>query len=239
MLLDCRRGRRRGPHGPGVEPKDAHQVPDPDDQHRPLRGAAVAEDGVQQLPEHVATGRVMGQESADVECDPGADPNHVHLDQLVHRVRDQPCGHEDQPQAGPGEEGAQVEDVRAARRDLHRLIEEVDQRIAELFDQAFRDVSREFEALFAELFPGGEGRLTLLDRVALCFNYCNDYGVTCAPDNAPCNASSSFKTARSLVDSSAFAPSDLASLGLSCTSMNTPSTPAATAARASTGMNSG
>ena len=49
-----------------------------------------------------------------------------------------------------------------------------------------------------------------------------------------CTASNSFNTPRSLRESSAFAPSDFASFGLSWTSMNTPSTPAATAARAST-----
>jgi chromosome segregation protein len=57
----------------------------------------------------------------------------------------------------------ELEDVRAARRDLQEVIGEVDLRMAELFDAAFRDVSREFSELFATLFPGGEGRLTLID----------------------------------------------------------------------------
>jgi chromosome segregation protein len=35
--------------------------------------------------------------------------------------------------------------------------------MAELFDEAFRDVSREFSELFSDLFPGGEGRLILED----------------------------------------------------------------------------
>src|SRR5579864_8557394 len=65
------------------------------------------------------------------------------------------------------------------------------------------------------------------------------YGVARATSIACLTASNSFNTSRSLVDSSAFAPSDFAILGLSCTSRNTPSTPAATAARASKGMNSG
>ena len=65
------------------------------------------------------------------------------------------------------------------------------------------------------------------------------YGVARAASNAFFIASNSFSIPRSLVDSSALAPSDFASFGLSWTSMNTPSTPAATAARANKGMNSG
>jgi chromosome segregation protein len=61
----------------------------------------------------------------------------------------------------------ELEDVRAARRDLQQVIAEVDLRMAELFEAAFRDVSREFAELFATLFPGGEGRLTLLDPTDL------------------------------------------------------------------------
>jgi chromosome segregation protein len=57
----------------------------------------------------------------------------------------------------------ELEDVRSARRDLERVIEDVDRQMAHLFDAAFRDVAREFSALFAHLFPGGEGRLTLVD----------------------------------------------------------------------------
>ncbi len=65
------------------------------------------------------------------------------------------------------------------------------------------------------------------------------HGVAHGTSSALRTASNSFNTSRSLVDSNALAPSDFASLGLSCTSRNTPSTPAATAARASTGINSG
>jgi chromosome segregation protein len=57
----------------------------------------------------------------------------------------------------------ELEDVRAARRDLERVIEDVDRQMAVMFELAFRDVAREFSELFAQLFPGGEGRLTLLD----------------------------------------------------------------------------
>ncbi|HKN38440.1 MAG TPA: AAA family ATPase, partial [Acidimicrobiia bacterium] len=57
----------------------------------------------------------------------------------------------------------EMEDVKAARRDLREVIAEIDVRIAQLFEAAFRDVSTAFTNLFAQLFPGGEGRLSLLD----------------------------------------------------------------------------
>ena len=57
----------------------------------------------------------------------------------------------------------ELEDVNAARRDLLRLIEDIDLRVAQQFDAAFSDVAREFAALFVMMFPGGEGRLSLSD----------------------------------------------------------------------------
>jgi chromosome segregation protein len=57
----------------------------------------------------------------------------------------------------------ELDDVKAARRDLEEVIAEVDRQMAEMFDAAFGDVAREFETLFAMLFPGGEGALTLTD----------------------------------------------------------------------------
>jgi chromosome segregation protein len=57
----------------------------------------------------------------------------------------------------------ELDDVRAARRDLLEVITEVDRRMADLFVSAFDDVSREFTELFGSLFPGGEGRLVLVD----------------------------------------------------------------------------
>jgi chromosome segregation protein len=57
----------------------------------------------------------------------------------------------------------EMDDVRAARRDLQQVIVEVDARVADLFDRAFHDVAREFASLFVTMFPGGEGRLTLTD----------------------------------------------------------------------------
>jgi chromosome segregation protein len=57
----------------------------------------------------------------------------------------------------------EIEDIKAARRDLQEVIHEVDRRMGELYASAFRDVATEFSGLFAELFPGGEGRLILTD----------------------------------------------------------------------------
>ncbi|OFB37301.1 chromosome segregation protein SMC [Mycolicibacterium sp. (ex Dasyatis americana)] len=55
----------------------------------------------------------------------------------------------------------QLEDVKAARTDLLDVIADVDTRILQVFTEAYVDVEREFEQVFATLFPGGEGRLLL------------------------------------------------------------------------------
>ncbi|MGY1769830.1 chromosome segregation protein SMC [Blastococcus sp. SYSU D00813] len=57
----------------------------------------------------------------------------------------------------------QLEDLKATRRDLLTVVREVDDRIHDVFSAAFADVQREFEQVFAVLFPGGQGRLTLTD----------------------------------------------------------------------------
>jgi chromosome segregation protein len=57
----------------------------------------------------------------------------------------------------------QLEDVKNTRRELTRVIKAVDAEIISVFDSAFRDVSANFESLFATLFPGGAGRLVLTD----------------------------------------------------------------------------
>ena len=58
---------------------------------------------------------------------------------------------------------SQLEDVKAARRDLAQIIKQVNQEIATLFASAYEDTERAFEALIATLFPGGSGRLRLTD----------------------------------------------------------------------------
>jgi chromosome segregation protein len=57
----------------------------------------------------------------------------------------------------------QLRDLEATRRDLLDIIREVDERVEQVFASAFADTAREFEAVFARLFPGGEGRLLLGD----------------------------------------------------------------------------
>jgi chromosome segregation protein len=58
---------------------------------------------------------------------------------------------------------AQLEDVKASRRELNRVIRAVDQEIVTVFSGAFDDVSRHFTDLFSTLFPGGGGKLVLTD----------------------------------------------------------------------------
>ena len=57
----------------------------------------------------------------------------------------------------------QLDDVVQARKDLTGVIEEVDARILQLFTDAWLDVEEQFPAVFATLFPGGEGRLVLTE----------------------------------------------------------------------------
>ncbi|WP_077798908.1 chromosome segregation protein SMC [Streptomyces sp. JHA26] len=57
----------------------------------------------------------------------------------------------------------QLEDLKKTRADLLRVVKEVDERVEQVFTEAFRDTAREFEGVFGRLFPGGEGRLVLTD----------------------------------------------------------------------------
>ncbi|MFJ8747854.1 AAA family ATPase [Streptomyces sp. NPDC102441] len=57
----------------------------------------------------------------------------------------------------------QLEDLKKTRADLMQVIKEVDERVEQVFTEAFRDTAREFEGVFSRLFPGGEGRLILTD----------------------------------------------------------------------------
>ncbi|MFJ9141613.1 AAA family ATPase [Streptomyces griseus] len=57
----------------------------------------------------------------------------------------------------------QLEDLKKTRADLLQVIKEVDERVEQVFTEAYRDTAREFEGVFSRLFPGGEGRLILTD----------------------------------------------------------------------------
>ena len=58
---------------------------------------------------------------------------------------------------------AQVDDVRGARRELHEVVRTLDHEIMTSFASAAADVNEHFSALIAMLFPGGTGRLSLVD----------------------------------------------------------------------------
>ncbi|MCW7943832.1 chromosome segregation protein SMC [Streptomyces hygroscopicus] len=57
----------------------------------------------------------------------------------------------------------QLEDLKKTRADLLLVVKEVDERVEQVFTEAYRDTAREFEGVFSRLFPGGEGRLVLTD----------------------------------------------------------------------------
>ncbi|MET8841378.1 AAA family ATPase [Streptomyces rubiginosohelvolus] len=57
----------------------------------------------------------------------------------------------------------QLEDLKKTRADLLQVIKEVDERVEQVFTEAYHDTARQFEGVFSRLFPGGEGRLILTD----------------------------------------------------------------------------
>ena len=57
----------------------------------------------------------------------------------------------------------QLEDLKRSKKDLLNIIKEVDEKVQEIFESAYKDTAREFERIFARLFPGGEGRLIMTD----------------------------------------------------------------------------
>ena len=58
---------------------------------------------------------------------------------------------------------SQLEDLKSSRRDLLDIVKEVDERVEQVFTEAFHDTAREFVGVFSRLFPGGEGKLILTD----------------------------------------------------------------------------
>ena len=57
----------------------------------------------------------------------------------------------------------QLDDLKKTRSDLMDIITEVDNRVEQVFAEAYADVETAFERVFARLFPGGEGRLVLTE----------------------------------------------------------------------------
>ena len=57
----------------------------------------------------------------------------------------------------------QIDDLKATRRDLNTVMDEVSSHIAEVFIAALEDINTHYRRIFATLFPGGEGHLELDD----------------------------------------------------------------------------
>jgi len=50
----------------------------------------------------------------------------------------------------------QLDDLKRSRADLQSIIRDVDDRVQQVFAEAFADTAREFEGIFERLFPGGD-----------------------------------------------------------------------------------
>lgn len=57
----------------------------------------------------------------------------------------------------------QIEDLKATRRDLNTVMDEVSSHIAEVFTAAMEDINTHYRRIFETLFTGGEGHLELDD----------------------------------------------------------------------------
>ena len=57
----------------------------------------------------------------------------------------------------------QVQDLKASKADLLRIVQDVDRLVQEAFTAAFAETRTQFEHVFGVLFPGGQGDLVLTD----------------------------------------------------------------------------
>jgi chromosome segregation protein len=57
----------------------------------------------------------------------------------------------------------QLEDLKRTKKDLLDIIKEVDDRVQQIFMEAYEEVAEHFKDIFGRLFPGGEGKLFLTD----------------------------------------------------------------------------
>ncbi|MCL3860254.1 chromosome segregation protein SMC [Actinotalea sp. K2] len=57
----------------------------------------------------------------------------------------------------------QLADLKKSRADLLQIVKDIDERVEQVFTEAYRDTEVQFERVFGRLFPGGEGRLVLTD----------------------------------------------------------------------------
>ena len=57
----------------------------------------------------------------------------------------------------------QLADLKKSRADLLEIVREIDERVEQVFADAYRDTAAQFEIVFPRLFPGGEGHLVLTE----------------------------------------------------------------------------
>jgi len=57
----------------------------------------------------------------------------------------------------------QLGDLKKSRADLLQIVQDIDDRVEQVFTEAYRDTAAQFDRVFPRLFPGGEGRLVLTD----------------------------------------------------------------------------
>lgn len=57
----------------------------------------------------------------------------------------------------------QLADLKRSRTDLLQIVSDIDERVQQVFAEAFADTAAAFEGVFSRLFPGGEGRLLLTE----------------------------------------------------------------------------
>ena len=57
----------------------------------------------------------------------------------------------------------QLGDIKKSREDLLTIVKEIDERVEQIFAEAYRDTAAQFELIFPRLFPGGVGKLVLTD----------------------------------------------------------------------------
>ena len=57
----------------------------------------------------------------------------------------------------------QLSDIKKSREDLLHIVKEIDERVEQIFSEAFADTAEQFERIFPRLFPGGTGKLILTD----------------------------------------------------------------------------
>jgi chromosome segregation protein len=57
----------------------------------------------------------------------------------------------------------QLEDLTQTRKDLLQIIDDLDEKMKHIFEEAFNDTRKAFEQVFPVLFPGGTGSIFLTD----------------------------------------------------------------------------